>query len=161
MNCKICSELYDHSIHKPCSLISCSHTYCQSCLNKLEKSTDNKCPSCSQVITGKNPNHQLLETIPESNYDKLKSKSLTELIEINKTKQDMLNKGQKKFNQYETKLTLIKKLISDETIRLINILKENETILLNQCESILNDFNSNLNQLDHDTLVNKQKIDNN
>ena len=41
MNCEICLEPFDHSIHKPHHL-ECSHTYCLSCLKIL---TNNKYPN--------------------------------------------------------------------------------------------------------------------
>jgi len=80
MECVICVNLYDHSIHKPYSLTSCPHTYCLKCLDKFN---NNNCPQCGIPINGKNLNIELLKLIPESSYDKLKAISLKIFIELN------------------------------------------------------------------------------
>ena len=67
MSCDICFNNYDHSIHKP-YMLSCPHTFCLSCINKL---SNKKCPNCSISISVKNPNIALLEFIKESIYDKM------------------------------------------------------------------------------------------
>ena len=85
MNCDICLEPFDHSIHKPCHL-ACPHTFCLSCLNQL---TTKKCPTCNKTFVDKNPNIALLKWIPESSYDLLKAETLKELIEINEAKKNI------------------------------------------------------------------------
>ncbi len=132
MNCDICFEPFDHSIHKPYNL-SCPHTYCLDCIQKL---SDNKCPQCKQIIKEKYPSNALLRLIPESNYDKLKSESLKAMIELNEMKQDMKNKCQKKLTENEMRLKSTKQYISDETNKAIATLKENEAILINKCDRI-------------------------
>ncbi len=132
MNCDICFEPFDHSIHKPYNL-SCPHTYCLDCIQKL---SDNKCPQCKQIIKEKYPSNALLRLIPESNYDKLKSESLKAMIELNEMKQDLKNKYQEKLTENEMRLKSTKQYISDETNKAIATLKENEAILINECDRI-------------------------
>ena len=83
MECGICYEQYDHSIRKPHLLSSCGHTYCLSCLKRL---VDYSCPTCKKISIEKYPNNALIEFIPESNYDKLKSKILYSWINLNQSK---------------------------------------------------------------------------
>ena len=139
MECVICLNLYDHSIHKPYSLTSCPHTYCLKCLDKC-----NNCPQCGIPINGKNLNIELLKLIPESSYDKLKAISLKIFIELNEAKQNLKKKREEKLNTHVAKIESIKQKISDETTKLINILKENEKILTDECDLKLNEINSNL-----------------
>ena len=140
-SCNICLELFDHSIHKPYSLSSCPHTYCLSCLEKL---TNNKSPQCDKLIKEQNPNIALLEFIPESSYDKLKTESFKALIEINETKQDLKNCRQETLKKHESKLILIKKVVTNETCKMIDVLKQNEQVLLNQFDKMLNELNTSL-----------------
>jgi len=134
MECDICCEPFDHSIRKPCSLSSCPHTYCLKCVEQLN---NNKCPHCNELIKGKNINIALLKFIPESNYDQLKATTLKSCIEINEIKNKLKKSS-------EDKLKSIKQTISDETNKIINILKQNEKILSDECDIILNDINANL-----------------
>ncbi len=162
MNCDICFEPFDHSIHKPYNL-SCPHTYCLECIQKLR---DNKCPQCKQIIKEKYPCNILLRLIPESNYDKLKSKSLKTLIELNEIKQDMNTKCQVKLTENEMKLKSTKQHISDETNKAIMILKENEAFLINICDSVQNrsyalmDSNKYVFNM-NDIIVAKERIEKN
>jgi len=86
----------------------------------------------------------LLELIPESNYDKLKVQSLKAYIDLNEIKQDLKTNRESKLNKHKTKLTLIKKIIGDQTIKVIDILKANEMKLTNECDKILDELNSSL-----------------
>ncbi len=139
MNCQICFEPFDHSIRKPYSLSSCPHTYCVRCLQQIKK-----CPQCSKPIKEKNTNMALLELIPESNYDKLKAQSLKAYIDLNEIKKDLKTNRESKLNKHKTKLTLIKKVIGDQTNKVIDILKSNEIKLTNECDKILDELNSSL-----------------
>ena len=67
MNCKICFQPFDHSFRQP-YILHCTHTYCRSCVN-----TEQMCPICNIKIDDKILNLALLESIPLSNYDKLKN----------------------------------------------------------------------------------------
>ncbi len=153
MECDICIEPYDHSIRKPCSLSSCPHTYCLKCLEQL-----NICPKCNEPIKGKNINIALLKFIPESNYDKLKAITLKSCIEANDIKNKLKASNEEKLNIHETKLKSIKQTIKDETNKIINILKQNEKILSDECDIILNDLNVNLNAFEIED--SRKKIEN-
>jgi hypothetical protein len=111
MNCEICLNQYDHSIHKPYSL-SCPHTVCISCVNQLN---ENKCPLCKTEIKAKNPNIALLNFIPESAYDKLKASSQKILIELNEIKNALKYKSETKLNDYLNKINSTRIKIKNET----------------------------------------------
>jgi hypothetical protein len=134
MNCEICFESFDHSIRKPYSLSSCSHTYCLSCLQSF---TNNKCPTCNKKFKQKNPNIALLKLIPESIYDKLKGRVLKACIELKEIDQDLKISHLEKLKTHEARLTSIKKQISDETNKMVSILKKNEKLLKKDCDIIL------------------------
>lgn len=159
MNCEICFEPYDHSIHKPYHL-SCPHTYCLSCLNQL---FTNKCPTCNKSFFEKNINMALLNIVPESNYDNMKSEVLKEYINLNEVKQDLKSIQKDKLNTHETKLASIKQTITDETNKTISFLRKNEEILKEECDDMLNwiksylysDNNLKLFQIDDE----KEKIE--
>ena len=140
-DCQICFEPFDHSIRIPYSLSSCPHTFCLKCLDQL---TTNNCPKCNKLIKGKNLNMALLELIPKSEYDKLKEETLIAIISINETKNDLKNVREEKLIHHETKLTLIKNIIKNETSKLINILEKNEQILLKECDRMLYELNADL-----------------
>ncbi len=59
-------------------------------------------------------------------------------IEINEIKNKLKKSS-------EDKLKSIKQTISDETNKIINILKQNEKFLSNECDTILSDLKANLN----------------
>ncbi len=157
MICKICLEPFDHSIRKPFSLSSCQHTYCLECIDKFHLN-DNKCPLCREQIKGKFINIALLEVVPESNYDKLKATTLKSCIEINEIKNSLVN--EEKLSMYEIKLKSIKETISDETNKIINILRKNENILNDECDIIFNDIKANLNLNKFEIVESKVKIEN-
>ncbi len=135
MNCEICLEHFDHSIHKPYSLMSCPHTYCLRCIKQLNSNT---CPACNKAFFEKNPNMALLQLIPESSYDKLKAEVLREFINLNEIKQDLNNIHQVKLNTHAAKLALIKQTISDRTNKMVHILRQNENILKEECDKMYN-----------------------
>jgi len=142
MECDICIEPYDHSIRKPCSLSSCPHTFCLKCVDKLN---NNNCPHCNEPIKGNHINIGLLKLIPESSYDKLKTTTLKSCIEINEIKNKLKKSNEEKLNIYETKIKSIKQTISNETNKIINILKQNEKFLSDECDIIFNDIKADLN----------------
>jgi len=107
-----------------------------------------KCPKCSVCFKEKNkllimPNHAVLEFIPESSYDKLKSDSLKSYIELNEIRQDLKNNREEKLNTHVTKITTIKQTISNETNKIVKLVKKNETNLHTECDEILNEITSN------------------
>jgi len=68
--CKVCSEKFDHSLKKPLVLIRCAHTFCAQCIGKF---VENVCPICRCIIEDTSTNWSILETTPESSYDKAKA----------------------------------------------------------------------------------------
>jgi hypothetical protein len=96
MSCTICFNSFDHSVHKPYTLSCLLHTYCISCIEKLDKKN---CPICNEPITKKHPNIALLEFIPESKYDKLKSETLKSLHELKEIKQNLNQKRDEKLTE--------------------------------------------------------------
>jgi len=156
MECDICIEPYDHSIRKPCSLSSCPHTYCLKCLEQL-----NICPKCNEPIKGKNINIALLNFIPESSYDKLKTTTLKSSNEITEIKNKLKKINEEKLSIYETRIKSIKQTISNETNKIINILKQNEKFLSDECDIIFNDIKANLNSNTFEFDNSKVKIEKN
>ena len=132
MNCEICLNQYDHSIHKPYSL-SCPHTVCISCVNQLN---ENKCPLCKTEIKAKNPNIALLNFIPESAYDKLKASSQKILIELNEIKNALKYKSETKLNDFLSKINSTRIKIKNETAKFIGQVKTNELKLLNEATEV-------------------------
>jgi hypothetical protein len=126
MNCEICFSSFDHSIHKP-FMLSCPHTFCLSCVNKLFK-----CPTCNIYFHVKHPNIALLRLIPESTYDKLKTESQKTLNEITEISLVLKSKQEAKLNEYLNKFILIEIKIKSKANKLINLIKENENSLLNE-----------------------------
>jgi hypothetical protein len=140
MNCEICFNQYDHSIHKPYSL-SCPHTVCISCISNLNS---NKCPTCKTEIKSKNPNIALLNFIPESEFDKLKASSqkiINEISEINNTVQ---TKSETKLNEYLHRINLIRNEIKKEASELIEQVKASEEELLREASEIVDYLKKNL-----------------
>ncbi len=142
MNCKVCFNHFDHSIRRP-FVLSCQHTFCVSCINKL-KST--KCPSCNMSITNKNLNTSLLEFLSESTYDKLKSKLLETLNEINEIKNEIPNKRQAIFNENLSTLKEIKDRINSEIDQFLDLVYSNKTKLLNEIIEIENELKKEMSQ---------------
>jgi len=80
---------------------------------------------------------QCSKPIKQKNYDKLKVQSFKAYIDLNEIKKDLKTNRESKLNKQKTKLTLIKKVIGDQTIKVIDILKANEIKLTNECDKIL------------------------
>jgi len=66
-------------------------------------------------------------------------------VEINEMKKDLKKNREEKLNIHETKLNSIKQTISDETNKIITILKQNELMLTNECDTLLDEIKFNLN----------------
>jgi hypothetical protein len=142
MSCKICFNNYDHSKHKPYQL-SCPHTYCINCLNKLKS---NKCPACNLKIVNKNPNIALLELITESEYDNLKRNLSKNLIEINNSKNSLAFKREIKLKEHITRLKSIKNYINKETTGSIELLRKKQYDLNRKINLLEDDLIKNLFQ---------------
>jgi len=128
MNCEICFNPYDHSIHKP-YVLSCPHTFCKFCVDLL---TTNKCPTCNTDISIKNPNIALLNLIPESSYDKLKVTFHKTLIELTNIINTVNIKGEPKLCKYLEKILATRNIIKTETNKFIELVRSSELELLNQ-----------------------------
>ena len=145
--CQICYEPYDQSIRRPYSMSSCPHTYCLKCLEQIK---NNRCPECGIRSKGKNLNMALLQLIPESEYDKLKAESLKAFIHLNEAKQDLKQNRLEKISIHETKLESIKQVISDETEKIIDILKENKNNMINECDQMLDEIKNQLSSIKYE-----------
>ena len=148
MNCKVCKNFFDNSEMRPALLVPCGHTYCYTCLDKLNHS---KCPGCHQTIQQRRTNLFILELIES---DSLIKQTLNQyLIEIEdsirKFLQSYANKKQMTKKEVENsngenKLKLIAKYIRVELKKL-----KNEVVKLKleiECHRILLDDDM-LNQI--------------
>jgi len=156
MFCKICLNNYDHSIRKPHQL-SCPHTICIECIYKI-KAISNQCPTCNTPIREIHQNIELLEMIPESNYDKLKAETLKILYkkesEINEQLKglnpikDILNKHSNLFIDLinENKMESINELELIEKLFKVSLANAKSTIVSNRLhENEIEDFNNKIN----------------
>jgi hypothetical protein len=98
MSCQVCFNAYDHSLNKPYSLSSCSHTICWSCLNlnKLDH-----CLICNKHFNNKHINSALLEFISISSNDILKAEVLKSINEISQILVNLDKKRSKQIEKYE------------------------------------------------------------
>ena len=92
----------------------------------------------------------LLQLIPESEYDKLKAESLKAFIHLNEAKQDLKQNRLEKISIHETKLESIKQVISDETEKIIDILKENKNNMINECDQMLDEIKNQLSSIKYE-----------
>ncbi len=136
--CQLCLEKYDHSIHRPYTLSCMTHTFCISCLNRLN---NNKCPTCKIVIKGKSPNLALLNLTPLSNYDKLKSEIFKTLNEVQDYQDIYLKRRELTLNEHKIKLDSIIKATNDMVQEKMNQLIVNQVELNDKIKSI--EFNLN------------------
>ena len=130
MECKICFENYDHSIHKPNVLIPCSHTLCIGCLLKLKLSKT--CPVCKCEFTGNNPNRNLHDLVPESDYDRARKslqESFNQGIHLTST---LKEKHTKQLKDLELNFKSFKSQIQAKTIEIIKIIYKQQRQLLDQ-----------------------------
>ncbi len=132
MSCKICFNQYDHSIHKP-YMLSCPHSFCISCLNKL---TANKCPECKAIITMINPNIGILELIPESLYDQLKATAKKNCIEVIELNDDLKSKRESQLEATLNKINSTRNRIRNETNQFIRLVRRSEENLFNELNKL-------------------------
>ena len=144
MDCEICTESFDHSLHKPYSLYPCPHTFCISCLRKL---TENKCPICSKEIRDKNPNLALLNLVPKSAYDQLKDELEIEMNELNDLRQRFDAKKGFKLDELFNKMKLIRQQIHAKTDEVILMIARERDTLLSQVKYIEEYLIKSLNEL--------------
>ncbi len=153
MNCKICFQPFDHSFRQP-YILHCTHTYCRGCVN-----AEQICPICNIKIDGKILNLALLESIPLSNYDKLKIESLNSIKDINKMHTDLNTKRQNKLDECFNKLNQIKEIITNETNKNIDLLKANQKDLIDEINQLEIDLVTGLTSklIDQNELTNSVK----
>ncbi len=144
MNCEICLFPYDHSKRRP-YVLSCPHRFCLDCMN--HKLNDKKCPLCMKPIRSKFPNLNLMKTLPESNYDKMRKQLENSVHETNDLKRKLSQDSEKKFSQSLAKIRLQRDQFNKQSNELINLIKQNQTRLLDEFNSIENRYNQNLNDL--------------
>jgi hypothetical protein len=140
--CKICLNNYDHSIRKPHHL-SCQHTFCIECINKIKVDL-NKCPKCNQPIRVIYENVELLELIPESNYDKLKQEALKKLS----TKESEVN-------EHLNALKSIKGSIYSQSNLLINLINEKKAKSISEIELIEKSLKETLSKAKSEIVLNQ------
>lgn len=140
--CKICLNNYDHSIGKPHHL-SCQHTFCIECINKIEVDS-NKCPKCNQHIRVIYQNVELLELIPESNFDKLKEEAL-------KT----LSKKESEVNEHLNALKSMKESIYSQSNLLINLINEKIAESISEIELIEKSLKETLSKAKSEIVLNQ------
>ncbi len=128
MICQICFEPYDHSRNRP-YILSCPHTFCARCLNQLN---GKKCPNCNVTIRNKHVNLALLELVPQSSYDHQKNDSLKKLIEVNDLNLKLSKMREINHTDSLNKIQSIKEVISNDTNRIIDMLRKNEMKLINE-----------------------------
>lgn len=139
MSCNICYNKFDHYKHKPFSLSSCPHTFCNYCLTKIHST----CPICKNPFKTFFPNLALLDLIPQSDYDK----SIIELDKVYNETKSLRNKlkqeREKKCAELYVRIDEIISQIDQSTNRIINSVLAKQKELLNQA----NTHKSRLNNL--------------
>lgn len=148
MQCGICFENFDHSKHKPFALIPCTHTLCIECILKLN---DKTCPTCSKPLTGNNPNWSLLDLIPESSYDILKKK-LEQSLNDYKHETD-----RSEIDQFE----FIESQILNHTNEIIKSVKESQSNLIFELNSIISNRTNEMLLLDQNISKIREQLKNN
>lgn len=140
---------YDHSRHKPYSL-SCPHTVCLHCLNKLN---DPRCPICKASIQAKHPNLALLELIPQSEYDCIRMQLEKKFIEAKEIKQ-MLSVECEKFLVHNlNELKTLKRQVTTQANELIDLIRKNKSELLNQVNCIEFSLTKQMNSFELDSQI--------
>lgn len=146
MQCKICLENFDQSKHLPYCLLPCCHSFCINCLLK-QSALFIACPNCNTEISGKSPNWDLKELIPESEYDKLKSQLQQALNEVNDLKKQCDKLRGIKTEENLSKINLLNGEINSKSDELINSIQLNRNKLLNETKNIEEYLNKKINEL--------------
>lgn len=144
MQCQICFEKFDHSLHKPFVLIPCTHTVCITCLGILP---DKRCPTCGREFMDKNPNWALLELVGDSDYDLLKKQMNRSFNETEILKKKLYDVHQRKLEENNQKLKSIQNEIAKQANKLVDQLRENEKRLLDEIKNLEHQMSINLNEI--------------
>ena len=141
--CNVCLERFDHSLRKPLTLVTCSHSLCSLCVENLE---EKKCPTCKETIEETRTNWSVLKQTPPSQYDQLKESiqmSIKDLDELEKKLEiDLKQAGINKLNETVKE---VKKRVEDKTNEMIKILNENKTKTFKHIDSLAIDMKKELN----------------
>lgn len=148
MECEICMENFDHSKHEPYVLIPCSHTFCISCIHKLQ---NDSCPTCKRKTLDKNPNWIMFKIVQKSIYDKTKQSLIESLNEINSLKFKFESSKERKYLENSLKLKSLRNEINTKTNELINSLLIKREKLLNETNNIEDYLTKSLSQITFDT----------
>ena len=128
MNCKICFENYDNINHKPMILFPCAHSFCSTCVVKLEA-----CLSCQINIVDRKPNYDLLENLDQVIYvsQVLKQSIINDQKEVENLNAVMNSLSSQVLNEVQTKIDITTKIVIDQT-------EEYKKKLLNEIDLIKN-----------------------
>jgi hypothetical protein len=141
MDCAICFNKYDNDKHKPYSIAPCGHSFCISCLNRIESSlTAKKCPVDRTEIENKVINRGIMDLITSPSSNKTKSilnslkKSL--LAEMKKLEKEMDATCTKKLKHIEELADSIRTEIEKDKIEKISCLERDAKIVLNKLDEV-------------------------
>lgn len=148
MECEICMEYFDHSIHEPYVLIPCSHTFCISCIQKLQ---NDSCPTCKRKTIDKNPNWIMFKIVEKSFYDKTKQSLVESLNEINSLKFKFESVKERKYLENSLKLKSLRNDINSKTNELINSLLNKREKLLDEANNVEDFLTQSLGQITFET----------
>lgn len=148
MNCQICFENYNDSKTKPYSITPCGHTFCSKCLDNLMITDAAKCPKCRIQIKGKIMNFAILDVIdlnliPDSNLGLKKTIEKT-LNDVHGLETQFFAAYEKKVQENKDRIKLLKEEINNQTIELINQIKQNRVHLFKNAEQLEITMNESL-----------------
>ena len=151
MNCEICFEIYTKTEHKPYTLIPCGHTYCIECIEKVKSlSKIHKCSQCSEIVQEYKPSYAILKIL-EQNLDfidfsniKLKQVVVELINQINDTKTNIYLLKEKKLQNNQYKINVIKNEISNHSTDLLNTLLNNQESINKQADTFHKNLCDNL-----------------
>lgn len=132
MDCKICFNKFNEKKHRSKSINSCGHTFCNSCINQI-----NRCAICKRDITGINTNYAIIECI---NNNPRKNKIISSK-EHTKLKDEIHEKKSEVNLKKENLIKSLKDQVHKETFRMKKLLLENNKKLMDQ----INDLETKLN----------------
>ncbi len=149
LNCKICFNQFDHSKHKPYVLIYCTHTFCIDCIKKLKikESTSFKCPTCSGLVSKINPNWTLLDSIPESNYDKLLSNLEQNINQVQMLRTNLKTNRDLKIKQMSQKMKDLRSEIKSKAGMSIKLIHQCQKRLIKKSKNIESSYKKKFTNL--------------
>ena len=125
--------------------MSCPHTICLECANKLKSNT---CPNCKKTIRSKYPNLALLELIPHSSYDKLKAKLERNLISTSELQQKFSSDREQNHAEHLLKLKNLKEEIDQKARDFISLIESNQAMLIAEVNGYERQVKEKFNILD-------------